>query len=148
HWQHELPGYAPRYAHSLPLSLHRLAIRLQSCLRARASREPGRRQAARKLFHLYRAEDETGVSGTGPAVEGVEFTNGWCAIRWMSDKSTLCFYQSLEDVRRIHGHGGKTELIVHDFKPVRLNETQRELDKPEFELFLRLIEEASLVISQ
>src|SRR3954469_11941907 len=71
-----------------------------------------------KLFHLYRAEDQSGVSGTGPVVEGVEFTNGWCALRWVTGSSTLCFYPSLTEVKAIHGHGGKTELIVHDFDPL------------------------------
>lgn len=101
-----------------------------------------------KLFHLYRKEDETGVSGTGPVVEGVEFTNGWCAIRWLSNQSTLCFYQSLADVRQIHSHGGKTELIVHDFAPVQGREAKKALEKPEFELFLQLVEELSKVIYQ
>ncbi|MCM2277182.1 MAG: hypothetical protein NDJ89_03835 [Oligoflexia bacterium] len=88
-----------------------------------------------KLFHLYRREDETGVSGTGPVVEGVEFTNGWCAIRWLSGMSTVCFYQSIEDVRAIHGHGGKTELIVHDFEPAQRAPTEAQL-----EVFLEVLE--------
>ncbi len=72
-----------------------------------------------KLFHFYRVEDQSGVSGTGPVVEGVEFTNGWCALRWLSSKSSLGFYQSLEDVKAIHSHGGKTEIVVHDLEPLR-----------------------------
>lgn len=95
-----------------------------------------------KLFHLYRSEDQTGVSGTGPVVEGVEFTNGWCAIRWLSDRSTLCFYQSMADVRSIHGHGGRTELVVHDFEPAR-----RTTAGDGFELFLQTIEEISAAVN-
>lgn len=65
-----------------------------------------------KLFYFFRKEDLTGVSGTGPVVEGVQFTNGWCAVRWLSAKTSLCFYQSLDEVKAIHGHGDRTEIIV------------------------------------
>ncbi|MCM2323492.1 MAG: hypothetical protein NDJ90_09545 [Oligoflexia bacterium] len=95
-----------------------------------------------KLFHLYRREDQTGVSGTGPVVEGVEFTNGWCAIRWLSSKSTVCFYQSIEDVKLIHGHGGRTELIVHDFEPAQRASTEAQL-----ELFLEIFEGVSDLVN-
>jgi hypothetical protein len=101
-----------------------------------------------KLFHLYRREDESGVSGTGPVVEGVEFTNGWCAMRWLSDQSSVCLYQSLRDIRNIHSHGGKTEIVVHDFVPLRSDEARERVAKPEFELFLRLLEQLSQVIHQ
>ncbi len=94
-----------------------------------------------KLFHFYRKEDQTGVSGTGPVVEGVQFTNGWCAIRWISEMSSVCFYQSLEDVKKVHSHGGRTEIILHDFEPVRARETPSEA--PGFEIFLSIIEELS-----
>jgi hypothetical protein len=96
-----------------------------------------------KLFHLYRVEDQSGVSGTGPVVEGVEFTNGWCALRWVTQMSTLCFYPSLETVRAVHGHGGKTELIVHDFEPLSKKPSERSSSR--FELLLEIIEEASRV---
>jgi len=98
-----------------------------------------------KLFHLYRIEDLSGVSGTGPVVEGVVFTNGWCALRWMSRRSTVCFYQSIEDVRNIHGHGGKTELILHDFEPLR--GTRGEAASRKFESFLETVENLSALVN-
>src|SRR3954449_12586157 len=96
-----------------------------------------------KLFHFYRTQDESGVSGTGPVVEGVQFTNGWCVIRWISSTSSICFYQSLDEVKAIHGHGGKTEIILHDLDPL----TQKQLPKgnSRFEILLQIIEEASRV---
>lgn len=96
-----------------------------------------------RLFHLYRSEDVSGISGTGPVVEGVEFTNGWCAIRWLSGRSTLCFYQSMQDVRAIHGHGQKTELIVHDFEAVHGSG----VGVQQSELFLRTLEEISELVN-
>lgn len=97
-----------------------------------------------KLFHFYRDIDETGVSGTGPVVEGVQFTNGWCALRWISNKSSICFYQSLDEVKAIHGHGGKTEIVIHDFDP--LMKPKVEQSNQRFEILLEIIEEASRLL--
>lgn len=96
-----------------------------------------------KLFHFYRREDETGVSGTGPVVEGVQFSNGWCVLRWISDKSSLGFYQSIQEVEAIHGHGGKTEIVIHDFEPFQKQKTPP--DNERFEILLQIIEEASRI---
>ena len=98
-----------------------------------------------KLFHFYRNDDQTGVSGTGPVVEGVEFTNGWCALRWISNKSSMCFYQSIDEVKAIHGHGGKTEIIVHDFEPMKKRTTQPSNER--MELLMKIVEETSRVIT-
>lgn len=81
------------------------------------------------------------MSGTGPVVEGVQFTNGWCALRWISQKSSVCFYQSLDDVKKIHGHGGRTELIIHDFDALKRKQTTPEAVG--FEALMLLIEEAT-----
>lgn len=97
-----------------------------------------------KLFHFYRIEDQSGVSGTGPVVEGVEFTNGWCALRWLSNKSSICFYRSMEDVKSIHGHGGKTEIVVHDLEPLRRRTS--ETSDARMEILTQIIEETSRVI--
>jgi hypothetical protein len=97
-----------------------------------------------KLFHFYRSEDETGVSGTGPVVEGVQFTNGWCALRWISNKSSICFYQSLDEVKAIHGHGGKTEIVIHDFDPLMKPKVSQSNER--FEILLEIIEEASRLL--
>jgi hypothetical protein len=61
-----------------------------------------------RRFYLRRLEDETGISGTGLVTEGVMFTDGSCAMRWMTDRSSVAIYASIEDVVAIHGHGGKT----------------------------------------
>lgn len=70
-----------------------------------------------KRFVFKRTQDESGVSGTGVVVEGIEFTNGQVAITWVTVsqgvRSTTC-YQNIEDAIKIHGHGGKTELVWID----------------------------------
>jgi len=68
-----------------------------------------------KNFWLNRKEDESGVSGTGRVAQGVEFDNGKCALTFLSDKtsidaSSVAVYDSIEDVKKIHGHGGKTKV--------------------------------------
>jgi hypothetical protein len=94
-----------------------------------------------KLFYFFRKEDLTGVSGTGPVVEGVQFTNGWCAVRWLSAKTSLCFYQSLDEVKAIHGHGDRTEIIVQDLAP--LSKKKPIHGGVRFEILMQIIEQAS-----
>ena len=65
-----------------------------------------------KQFHLVRIEDESGVSGTGSVAEGIVFSNGWCVLRWLSEHPGLEFFQRMEDVEAVHGHGGKTKVVL------------------------------------
>lgn len=62
-------------------------------------------------FHLYRSDDFNGVSGTGYVAEGVQFTDGTVAVRWLTDTPSTNLYTSIEDVQKIHGHDGKTEVV-------------------------------------
>jgi hypothetical protein len=94
-----------------------------------------------KLFHFYRSEDQSGVSGTGLVAEGVQLTNGWCVLRWISRHSSLCFYQTLDQVRAIHSHGGKTEILVHEVAPLPIRITKTGIKR--FEILMQIIEEAS-----
>lgn len=66
-----------------------------------------------RLFDLVRDEDETGISGTGLVAEGVVFNDGVVAMRWLTDFRSTGIYSSIEDVQRIHGHGGKTRICYH-----------------------------------
>jgi hypothetical protein len=63
-------------------------------------------------FWLERVEDESGVSGVGLVAEGVVFSNGWCALTWLTKHTTVAFYQSTEAVEAIHGHDGKTKVVT------------------------------------
>lgn len=62
------------------------------------------------LFELDRVEDESGVSGTGVVAEGVIFSDGVCAMRWKTDKSSTAIYANIQELEAIHGHGGKTKV--------------------------------------
>jgi len=64
-----------------------------------------------RRFVIERDVDETGVSGTGRVVEGVQFEDGRIAYRWCvhPERSTGEF-DSIERFMRIHGHDGKTRV--------------------------------------
>jgi hypothetical protein len=62
-------------------------------------------------FYLLRFEDATGTSGTGYVAEGVIFSNGWCALTWLTEHTSVAFYVSIEEVEAIHGHSGKTKVV-------------------------------------
>lgn len=67
-----------------------------------------------RCFVLNRKEDATGISGTGIVAEGVVFSNGWVALTWLTEFTSVVFYPALEHVEAIHGHGGKTTIEFLD----------------------------------
>ncbi|SDL28632.1 hypothetical protein [Streptomyces indicus] len=67
-----------------------------------------------RRFHLQRDIDETGTSGTGLVVEGLQFTDGTVALRWLTALTSIAVYRSVADVEAIHGHGGKTRVVWID----------------------------------
>jgi hypothetical protein len=72
-----------------------------------------------KSFSLHRHEDLTGVSGTGVVAEGVLFNNGKVAIAWDPTKTkaevvSVTIFDSIDDVKTLHGHDGATEIVWHE----------------------------------
>ena len=65
-----------------------------------------------KVFNLVRDEDETGVSGVGIVAEGIIFHDGTVAMSWRTETSSLGIYSRIEDVEHIHGHNGKTRVVI------------------------------------
>lgn len=63
-----------------------------------------------RRFVLNRLEDETGVSGVGLIAWGVEFPDGKVALRWNTHYSSCVWYDAMDAVVEIHGHGGKTRV--------------------------------------
>lgn len=80
-----------------------------------AEREPIAPNAADRgairTFHLLRLEDESGVSGTGWVAEGAIFSNGWVVLVWRTGTPSLNFYESIDAVTAVHGHGGLTRIV-------------------------------------
>lgn len=69
-----------------------------------------------RRFKLVRHEDESGVSGTGTVAYGVAFPepNGRAVLGWVTEVNSVAVYSSLAEVREIHGHDGKTEVVILD----------------------------------
>lgn len=62
-----------------------------------------------RRFRLVRDTDVTGVSGTGVVAEGVVFSDGTVAIRWVTgEHRSTVVWADLASVVAIHGHNGAT----------------------------------------
>lgn len=69
-----------------------------------------------KTFYLVRIEDVHGVSGTGVVAEGAVFDNGMVAMTWLSEHPTLTMFPKVSDVVKIHGHEGRTVMVMEGRK--------------------------------
>lgn len=70
-----------------------------------------------RRFYLLRKKDISGVSGPGVICEGVQFTNGTIAFRWLSDAPSLTTFfgkNGLAEMLDKHGHHGCTEVVWLD----------------------------------
>lgn len=67
-----------------------------------------------RRFVLLRDVDVSGVSGEGAVVWGIQYPDGYVAYRWNTATATTCLATSIEDVEKIHGHGGATRLVWLD----------------------------------
>ena len=62
-------------------------------------------------FYIQRHEDVHGNTGTGIVAEGVIFSCGKGVMRWLDEVATTVFFDKIEDIEAIHGHGGKTVVV-------------------------------------
>ena len=68
-----------------------------------------------RTFEVERRNDETGVSGTGVVVEGVEFSNGVVVIRWTPSLGSIAIYNCFADFVAIHVNSHPTNRTVITF---------------------------------
>jgi len=67
-----------------------------------------------KKFVLYRFVDVSGISGEGPVAVGVQFNGKKCVLNWLNSRvnvDSLAFYDSIQDLEKVHGHDGRTVVI-------------------------------------
>lgn len=66
-----------------------------------------------RTFTLERRKDETGISGTGIVLEGIEFSDGRVSVRWTGSLKSTGSYESLTDFLSIHvlSHPGNSSII-------------------------------------
>lgn len=67
-----------------------------------------------RRFELHRDIDHTGVSGVGHVAEGVEFSDGTCALRWRGVCASTVVWSSIADAMEVHGHAGATRFVYID----------------------------------
>lgn len=69
-----------------------------------------------RRFELHRDVDVTGVSGVGRIAEGVRFSDGVVAMRWVSQWPTSVVFhdRGMEAVQAVHGHNGQTRIVWLD----------------------------------
>jgi hypothetical protein len=68
-----------------------------------------------RAYYLRRNEDLSGMSGTGRVAEVAVFDDGTAVIRWIDRMnstrvSSTAIFDSVDDLLKIHGHGGRTVL--------------------------------------
>jgi hypothetical protein len=61
--------------------------------------------------YVERAEDESGVSGTGRVAEWVEYTDGVVVVRWLSNLASTNVHPNMKAAEMVHGHQGKTNFV-------------------------------------
>lgn len=65
-----------------------------------------------RTFELHRDIDDSGISGTGVVAWGVQFPDGFVALRWATETASTVVYEGgIDSVLEIHGHGGNTRVV-------------------------------------
>ncbi|MEV6523064.1 hypothetical protein AB0M43_14030 [Longispora sp. NPDC051575] len=70
-----------------------------------------------RRFALRRWDDPTGVSGLGIVGYGVAWSDDRVVLRWLGTTTGVaqfCVFDSLDDLMRVHGHGGRSEVVWVD----------------------------------
>lgn len=70
-----------------------------------------------RRFHLQRAIDITGASGTGRVADGIQWPDGTVSIRWRGERPSVVFWGSIDDAEQVHGRGGASRIIWDDDNP-------------------------------
>lgn len=70
---------------------------------------------AARTFTLTRGNDESGVSGTGIVLEGVEFSDGRVILEWTSQPRSTVVWDSFEDFWKVHVLSHPTNDSVVEF---------------------------------
>lgn len=77
----------------------------------------GHARTSTQAFRLVRQLDASGVSGTGHVADGVTFADGATVLRWRGLHPTTTVFECLDDLIRIHGHGGTTHVVLDEPLP-------------------------------
>ncbi|MEV7470240.1 hypothetical protein AB0O20_27605 [Streptomyces kronopolitis] len=85
-----------------------------------------------RRFHLERASDTTGMSGTGHVADGIRWHDGTASVIWLSPRPSIAFWyrigDGMADAEWIHSHGGTadTRIVWDDPEPESLTPDDEE----------------------
>jgi phosphomannomutase len=67
-----------------------------------------------ETFTICRQSDESGISGTGVVIEGVEYATGQVVLHWLSPfpKGSIAIFESIEDFKRVHVNPHPTNKTI------------------------------------
>lgn len=68
------------------------------------------KQSILRRFVLIRAEDVSGVSGTGIIAEGALSCTRKVVLFWLTKYQSVAIYETIDDLMAIHGHDGRTVI--------------------------------------
>lgn len=68
-----------------------------------------------RTFTVERGNDESGISGTGLVMEGVQFSDGRCVVRWNTTPCSVVHWTTFEDLWQICIAGHPTNNTVVRF---------------------------------
>ena len=74
------------------------------------------------LYWWVRDVDETGMSGAGRVAQVAIFEDGSAVLRWLKGRNSAgvqstVFYESVDDLVHVHGHGAKRTGHMEPVEP-------------------------------
>lgn len=75
-----------------------------------------------KRFYLLRHEDLHGHAGLGVVAEGVIHGDGTGSFTWLTSRKTITAFLRITDIKELHEHGGRTEIVIENPKSKKLME--------------------------
>jgi len=75
-------------------------------------------------FTVCRQSDESGISGTGVVIEGVEYATGQVVLHWLTPfpKGSIAIFESIEDFKRVHVNPHPTNKTIITWSDGRQDE--------------------------
>jgi hypothetical protein len=80
-----------------------------------------------RAFTVFRREDESGVSGDGIVIEGVELATGQCIVHWLfpPPRGGIAVFDSMDDFIKVHigpHPSNKTIITFQDGEQVKFGD--------------------------
>ena len=77
-----------------------------------------------ETFTICRQGDESGVSGTGVVIEGVQYATGQVVLHWLTPfpKGSIAIFESIEDFKRVHINPHPTNKTIITWSDGRQDE--------------------------